>query len=66
MTTPDEMTMAQMLQRYPQGFVVSLSGHIFEVVKASSHLPVIATAYGLPPDGGGYFVTKPTNDRITK
>lgn len=53
-----EMTVQQLRQFYPNGFVISASGTVDEVIAASSHLVNIARAYPLPPEDGGYIVVQ--------
>jgi len=56
-SNPD-ITIQQLLKRFPDGFSVSKTGNIYEVVKASGTLTPVAEEFPLAPENGGYLVIR--------
>ena len=56
-SNPD-ITVKQLLQRFEDGFSVSKTGNIYEVIKASETLMPVAEEFPLPPENGGYLVIR--------
>lgn len=59
-----QTTLGELLARFPNGFAVSCTGTIDEIVAASSHFGALAgMAVDLPAEGGGFLAVKPTGER---
>lgn len=61
-----DTTVRELLRRFPNGFAVSEDGSLSRTITGSSHLPVIAKLWPLPPSGGGYLVVDSDDDTCSE
>lgn len=61
MIAQNNTTVGDLLRQFPGGFTVSASGHISEILLASSRPMAIMENYPVPPPDGGYLVVQGTD-----
>lgn len=53
-----DKTIAELLEKFPDGFAIGPRGHISRILAATSSFAALANAYPHPPSYGGYLIVE--------